>query len=136
MVIKYFSTSSEVGLTLTVNLYSNQGSLIYSGLPMTEVSDGVYSTGNIFEVNPVLPLGRYVVRIINEGEFLGHGTIYWDGVTEIDPNTIDAKLWSEREKMQIRDAQGIDGDKMVARNGQLQKKSEYPYNETIDTKNI
>jgi len=44
--------------------------------------------------------------------------------------------WNTAERKQLRDALGIDGDKTIAKGGQLQKKSEYPYNSTIDTKEI
>jgi len=44
--------------------------------------------------------------------------------------------WTVIEKKQIRDALGIDGDKRVARGGQLQKKGEAPFNSTIDTINV
>ena len=41
--------------------------------------------------------------------------------------------WTIVERKQIRDAVGIDGDKKVARGGQLQKKSEYPNNDAVDS---
>lgn len=44
--------------------------------------------------------------------------------------------WDEAEKKQIRDALGVDGEKKVATGGQLQEKSEYPFNSTINTNTI
>ena len=132
MTIKYYNTAHETGLTLKANLYNSQGVIVQANIPLSEVN-GVFISG---EIQPP-SVGVYVVRIIDsQGNFLGHGEIAWDGIREIDLNTVNQKLWTEVEKMQIRDAQGIDGDKMVARNGQLQKKSEYPYNKTIDSKTI
>lgn len=44
--------------------------------------------------------------------------------------------WTTNEKKQMRDALGIDGDKRVARDGQLQEKSEQPNNDIINTNDI
>jgi hypothetical protein len=44
--------------------------------------------------------------------------------------------WSLSEKKQIRDSLGIDGDKQIAKGGQLQEKSESPFNSTINTNTI
>lgn len=140
MKIKYFGTSWEKGLTLVTKLFDHEGSQVGSDHAMTEtgVDSAIYRTENVIDENAILPKGVYVGRIEDtiSGTFLGFNTFIWNGVKEVTLETLDKNTWTEQEMMQIRDAFGIDGDKMVAREGQLQKKSEAPYNSIIDTTKI
>lgn len=137
MKIKYFGAAYEKGLSLTASLFTLEGVPVHQGFPMTEtgVETAIYITSNIFSViDPINP-GIYVIRIEDsEGEFLGYDEVIFNGMKEV--TLLDMKFMTEKELMQLRDAIGIDGDKMVARNGQLQKKSEYPYNNVIDTSTL
>lgn len=137
MKIKYFGTAYEKGLTLTVSLFDSDGTPVYEGFPMTETGTdtAIYRTDNIFETIPSLSAGIYITRVQDSsGNFLSYGELIFNGLKEI--TLMELKFLNEKELMQLRDALGIDGDKMVAREGQLQKKSEYPYNEVIDSTNI
>lgn len=74
-----------------------------------------------------------------EGEIVVGGD--WDIIDNSGPNcnviiSTSEEGWTDIEKKQIRDALGVDGDKAVSRGGQLQEKSEYPYNSTINTNDI
>lgn len=140
MKIKYFGTSWEKGLALTTKVFDYEGIEVGIGHTMTEtgVDSAIYKTENIIDENDILVKGLYVARIQDTiaGTFLGYNTFIWDGVKEVTLATLDTNTWTEEEMMQIRDAVGIDGDKSVASGGQLQKKSESPYNQTIDTTNL
>lgn len=140
MKIKYFGTAYEKGLTLTLSIFDKEGQEVGTGHTMTEtgVDSAIYRTENVIDENAILPKGVYVGRIEDtiSGTFLGFNTFIWNGVKEVTLETLDKNTWTEQEMMQIRDAFGIDGDKMVAREGQLQKKSEAPYNSIIDTTKI
>jgi hypothetical protein len=130
MKIKYWGTEYEKGLTLTASLFDKEGDPIVQGIPMQEtaVDSAIYKTDTI---NTVLSPGVYVTRIIdNEGSFIGHEEILYNGFREV--TLLELKFMSETELMQLRDALGLDGDKMVARGGQLQNKSEAPYNTIIN----
>lgn len=138
MKLKYWGLDWQKGLSLTADLYDNEGIPIYKGFPMSETvnnDSAIYRTENIFDTIPLIGAGIYVVRIITEsGEFIGHQEIIFNGIREV--TLLELKFMSEKELMQLRDALGIDGDKMIAKDGQLQKKSEYPYNNTIDSRKI
>lgn len=137
--VVYPGTQGDTGLTLTASLLDIEGTTIQENIPLVEVgttslfvSNDLQEVGEPFENG--LAKGDYIVRILGESsEQRGLGHFSWDGKKQITNVTIDDKLWTEIEKMQIRDAQGIDGDKRVARDGQLQKKSEEPNNDIIDT---
>jgi hypothetical protein len=136
MKIKYFGFEYEKGLTLTASIFDKEGNPIQQNIAMIEtgVDTCIYKTDNVLSTLS-LSAGIYVTRIQNEeGEFLGYDEVIFNGVREI--TLLELKFMSELELKQLRDALGIDGDKMVARDGQLQKKSEYPYNSTIDTNDI
>lgn len=97
-----------------------------------EFQDGQYSVilegsnNNIFDVqNGILQQNQ--VQIISNNSA---------GLVVSNNSNNQSSTWEDNEKKQIRDALGIDGDKHIATGGQLQKKSEYPYNLTIDTKDI
>jgi hypothetical protein len=131
MKIKYWGAEYEKGLLLTADLFDKEGTPVLQGISMQEtaVDSAIYITDNI---NTALPPGVYVTRIIdNEGNFIGHDEILYNGLREV--TLLELKFMSETELMQLRDALGLDGDKMVARGGQLQNKSEAPYNEMVNT---
>ena len=137
MKIKYFGTSWEKGLTLTASLFNNEGAVIHQGFPMIEtgVDTAIYTTQDIFDTISRMMPGIYVTRIESlQGEFLGYDEVIFNGIREI--TLLDIKFMTEQELMQLRDALGIDGNKMVAAGGQLQKKSEAPHNNIIDTNNL
>lgn len=139
MKIKYFGTSWEIGLTLSATIYNRNGVMIGTSHPLTETAleSGIYISDEINNSIGIMPRGIYVSVVTNvDGERMGFDEFAWDGANDINKETIDAKLWNELEKMQVRDALGVDGDKVVASEGQLQKKSEYPHNSTIDTNTI
>lgn len=74
------------------------------------------------DLNPVFPSEKVqVIRTLSSS-----GTLLFQ-------EYLVNQAMSPAEKDQWRDALGVDGDKSVARGGQLQKKSEAPYNNTIDT---
>lgn len=137
MKIKYFGTEYEVGLTLISSIFNSEGYPLYQGFPMIETGNdtAIYISEDIFNYITFLPPGVYITRVQNsKGEFLGYEEVIYDGEKQI--TLLDIQFMTDREKMQLRDALGIDGAKTVAKEGQLQKKSEYPYNSTIDTNNI
>lgn len=137
MKIKYFGTEDDIGLTLTASLFNNEGYPLYQGFTMQETGNNtaIYISEDIFTKINFLPPGVYVTRVQNDkGEFLGYDEIIYDGSKQI--SLLDIQFMTDREKMQLRDALGIDGPKTIAKNGQLQKKSEYPYNSTVDTNDI
>lgn len=138
MKIKFWGKEYQKGLNLTANLYNTEGDLVHQGFVMTETVLGesaIYKTANIFDTISPISAGIYVVRIVEDNNlFIAHEEIIFNGVRDI--TLLELKFMSEKELKQLRDALGIDGDKSVARDGQLQKKSEYPYNSTIDTNNI
>lgn len=134
MKIKYWGAEYETGQTLTADLFDTEGTPVVTGLAMTETgtNTAIYKTEAI---TTLLSPGIYVARIIDdEGFFLGHNEIIFNGLKEV--TLMELKFLTETELMQLRDALGIDGDKMVARSGQLQKKSEYPTNELVDSTKI
>jgi hypothetical protein len=137
MKIKYFGTAEETGLVLTASLFNNEGDVVYQGFYMTETGTGtsIYKTGDIFATIDPIPAGIYIARIkdVVNNVFLGYDEIIFNGVKEV--TLLDIKFMTDRELMQLRDALGIDGNKFIARGGQLQKKSEAPYNNIIDTNN-
>lgn len=133
MKLKYYGTSYENGLTLNIDLFNSKGVPVIENIPLTEtvISSSVYISGNILDGIALAP-GVYVTRVKDAtGVFLGFDELIFNGVREI--TLLELKFMSELELRQLRDALGIDGDKMVARDGQLQKKSESPYNTIIDT---
>ena len=85
--------------------------------------------------------GTIVIRgVVELTDNSGAGcTVITSGtVTElasISVGNIDSD-WTTQERKQIRDALGVDGDKSVAKGGQLQEKSEYPNNSTVNTQTI
>ena len=134
MKIKYWGAEYERGLILTADLFDTEGNRVLAGLPMEEtgVDTAIYKTQNI---TTILAPGVYVTRIIDaDGNFIGHDELIFNGIREV--TLLELKFMSEKELMQLRDALGIDGNKMVARDGQLQKKSEFPYNKIIDSQNF
>jgi hypothetical protein len=136
MKIKYFGFEYEKGLILNASIFDKEGNPIQQNITMIEtgVDTCIYKTDNVLSTLS-LSAGIYVIRIQNEeGEFLGYDEIIFNGVREI--TLLELKFMSELELRQLRDALGIDGDKMVARDGQLQKKSEYPYNTVVDTREL
>lgn len=137
MKIKYYGTSDEKGLNLSVSLFDREGIPVFQNFPMTETgtNTAIYKTENVFNTIPPINAGVYVSRVEDSnGNFLGYDEIIFNGARII--TLLDLKFFTEKELMQLRDALGIDGDKMVARRGQLQKKSEYPDNTIIDTNEI
>ncbi len=138
MEIKYFGKDNEGELALVVDLFDNDVNPIISGLTMTQIAGTTfYKTASIFLSIPSLAKGTYVV-IIREttGKSRGHFEFDWNGTNVVNKNEINDKLFSHGEKRQLRDAIGIDGDKSIATGGQLQKKSESPYNNSVDTNEI
>jgi hypothetical protein len=137
MIIKYFGTSWETGMTLTTKIFDYNGQEVGTGHAMTEtgVDTAIYKTDSIVDENNMLPKGVYVARTQDDidGTFLGYGTFIWDGIKEVTLETLDTNTWTDQEMMQIRDALGIDGNKAVATGGQLQYKSEEPSNELVNT---
>jgi hypothetical protein len=134
MKIKYFGTANEKGLTLTASLFTSEGDVVHQGFSLVEtgVNTAIYKTDNIFDTIEPISAGIYVARIEDSsGVFRGFQEIIFNGVREI--TLLELKFLTEKELMQLRDALGLDGDKRVAKGGQLQKKSEAPYNNTIDT---
>lgn len=84
------------------------------------------SNNNIFDTqNGILNQNQVQVIPTNSAGLIVSSTL-----------SFGASTWEEVEKNQIRDALGIDGNKAVARGGQLQEKSEYPNNSTINTNDI
>lgn len=137
MKIKYYGTSNEKGLNLTVSVFDKEGVPVFEKFPMVETgtNTAIYKTENVFNRISFMNPGVYISRIEDsEGHFLGYDEIIFNGVREV--SLLDLKFMTQGELMQLRDALGIDGDKMVARDGQLQKKSEYPYNNLIDSTNF
>lgn len=138
MKLKYWGTAYEKGLTLTADLFDLEGAVIYTGFAMTEtaIDSAIYKTINVLDTLGTLDAGIYVVRIIDSvsGDFIGHQELIFNGVEEI--TLFQLRFLTDIELMQLRDALGIDGDKILAKGGQLQKKSESPYNDIIDTTNI
>lgn len=134
MKIKYFGLEDEKGLELTVSIFDREGVPVEEAIPMTETGENtcIYKTDNVLLLTGNLNAGIYVTRVQNsDGAFLGYDEIIFNGVKEI--TLLELKFMTTQELMQLRDALGIDGNKMVARNGQLQKKSEYPANKIVDT---
>lgn len=136
MKLKFWGKEWQKGLTLTADLYSTEGDLLHADFPMTETvvgSSAIYRTANIFNTIDPLKAGIYVVRVKNSSDstFVAHYELIFNGAREI--TLLELKFLTNKELMQLRDALGLDGDKMVARDGQLQKKSEAPYNNTVDT---
>jgi len=93
-----------------------------------EFEDGAYSVqllgsnNNIFDIqNGILVQNQVQVIPTNSAGLI------------VSPILGGASTWEEAEKKQIRDALGVDGNKRVAKGGQLQEKSEYPNNSTINT---
>jgi hypothetical protein len=140
MIIKYFGTSWETGLTLTTKIFDYNGQEVGTGHALTEtgVDTAIYKTESIIDENNILPKGVYVARVQDDtsGNFLGYDTFIWDGIKEVTLATLDTNTWTEQEMMQIRDALGIDGNKSVATGGQLQYKSEEPQNSVVNTTNL
>jgi hypothetical protein len=132
MTIKYFGTSYEKGLNLKVNIFDSDGSIVVPDLSMTETgtNTAVYKTDNYVGA---LDPGLYVARVENvtDGTYLGFEDIIFNGMRQV--TLLELKFLTEVELMQLRDAVGIDGDKMVARGGQLQNKSEAPYNDLVNS---
>jgi hypothetical protein len=139
MKIKYFGTSWETGMTLTAKIYDYDGQEVGTGHSMTETAPntGIYATGNIIDQNDPLSKGLYV-SIIEDASGIrrGYNEFIWDGIKEVTLDTLDNNTWTPEEMRQIRDALGVDGDKSVATDGQLQKKSEEPYNNIVDTNKL
>ena len=98
-----------------------------------EFEDGQYtvqllgSNNNIFDVQAGILAQNQVQVIPTNSAGL---------IVTTNNNMTGSGTWEEAEKKQIRDALGIDGDKAVAKGGQLQEKSEYPNNSTINTQTI
>lgn len=139
MKLKYWGKAWQKGLTLTADLYKSDGTPVYTGFPMTETVEGesaIYSTANVFNTIPMLSAGIYVCRIIDssDGEFVGHSEIIFNGAREI--TLLELKFFTDKELMQLRDALGLDGNKLIAKGGQLQKKSEAPHNNIVDTNKL
>jgi hypothetical protein len=139
MKLKYWGAEYEKGLTLTADLYTTEGEPIHTGFTMTETvidSSAIYATDNIFDTISVMKAGIYVIRIVDaiSGCFLGHRELIFNGAKEI--SLLEIKFMTQPELMQLRDALGIDGDKLIAKDGQLQKKSEGPYNNIVDTNKL
>lgn len=137
MKIKYFGTSWEIGLTLSVTIYNKDGIAVGVPYSLTEtaIDSGIYISEEINNLDGNLPKGVYT-SIVKDIENIRRGfdEFIWDGSKEA--TLTDIKLWTAQEQAEIRDALGITGDKSVANGGQLQKKSELPYNGIIDTTSI
>lgn len=135
MNIKYWGKEWEKGLSLTADLFDNEGNLVHSGFILTETvagSSAIYRSASIFDTLAPLSTGMYVVRIQDsQGRFLDCRELAFNGVKEVTP--LEFKFWSEENQMEFRDALGLTGAKKVATGGQLQKKSEAPHNEIVDT---
>ena len=142
LILKYAGTQGDVGLILTATLINDQAQITASNIPLTEIgTSGLFISNNLLEVGETfengLNKGTYLIRVIGESnEQRGVGVLEWDGTEEITSNDIKDRLWEEIEKKEIRDALGVSGDKAVASGGQLQKKSEEPYNKWQDTNDI
>lgn len=92
--------------------------------------------------------GQYSVQLQNSNNNIwdiGGGILVQNQVQVIPTNSAGliigsggtgGSTWTNPEKKQIRDALGVDGDKAVAKGGQLQQKSEYPNNSTVNTQTI
>jgi|AntDeeMinimDraft_6_1070357.scaffolds.fasta_scaffold11784_2 hypothetical protein len=141
MKIKYWGYTHEKGREFKADIFDREGEPVISNISLTETvvdTSAIYISEDLLDTNNSLEAGIYVERVveIDNGEeiIVSHREMLFDGLKEL--SLLDVSLLSENETMQLRDSLGIDGDKMVARNGQLQKKSEYPYNSTIDTNDI
>jgi len=136
MKLKYYGTSYENGLTLKIDMFNSEGIPAIQDIVLTEtvLNSCVYISEDILQ-GVTLKVGVYVSRVKDsKGVFLGFDEIIFNGVREI--TLLELKFMTELELMQLRDALGIDGDKAVASRGQLQKKSEEPYNKWQDTNDI
>lgn len=138
MKIKYSGQIGEEGLSMEGHIV-DEGAVLFT-LPLIETTVGsaFYVSAVFPQIGQSLSRGLYVVRVKDNDNniYRGQDKLIWDGVKEISLLDLDNSSFTVEEVMQIRDALGIDGDKMVAREGQLQKKSEAPYNEIIDTTKI
>lgn len=136
MKLKYWGKAYETGLTLTADLFDNEMNLIHSGFSMSELNTSNYATTNIFTVISPISAGIYVMRIKDSvtGDYLGHEEFVFNGTKVL--NLLDIQFLTDKEKMQLRDALGLDGDKVLAKGGQLQMKGEGPYNATVNTNKI
>lgn len=138
MKIRYSGQIGEEGLSMDGQIVEEGGVLFTLPLTETSLNSAFYISADFPGIGESLNRGLYVVRVKDNTNniYRGQGNLIWDGVKEISILDLDNSSFTREEIMQIRDALGIDGDKMVAREGQLQKKSEYPYNEIIDTTKI
>ena len=86
----YGNPDTESGIDVTLNILDSTGNLVASGSTVTEVNNtAVYITSM-----PTLQKDTYVVRFYGDSVYLATGTIYWDGVKEIDPiNDMIREVW-------------------------------------------
>lgn len=139
--IIFYGFEFHSGEDFKLDIHDSEGERLYSDINMEPLEQGgtIYSY-DLYTLPQVLPLGVYTVRIHYDDVVVTHKQLIWDGLKEITLADLTGDAsglgLSEDNIKELRDALGLSGAKKLAKGGQLQKKSEYPYNNTVDSTDI
>ena len=86
--LKYIGLDTDTGLTLTAQIYGEDGVQVGAAIAATEVgSTGIYTADM-----PVVGAATYAIRFFNGSTVVGAGFIEWDGTAEVTERDITAAI--------------------------------------------